>query len=553
MGRARGAIVFGVALAVRVSIVLGMNASDPLFAHPRADSILYLERAARIAGGELMAGQVFEQGPLYPYLLAPFVRLFGPSPVLPVTLVQCVLDALTATVVGVVAARVACVPFAGLCAGLLYAVGREPAFYASRLLAVTPLLLLLMLMLLCVERRPFLAGICGGLAALLWPGALPIAAFVTFAQLRAPRRFLGAALGLGVAIAPATLHNFAYERRLVLISSHGGITFYQGNNPTAEGTYTPAGSGSDIRTQEEESRKFASRLAGRELSSGEASRYLAGAARSWLLHNPRAALLLLGRKLLLIYSGRETALMYSMTFERGRFAPTLGRLPVTFSLLGILAPGALLLLAVRQRRSSARHAIDGVGPSLMSSTSVAAAGTLFTLVVVFVTTRYKMPLHPIACVWIGAAAASVPSSAGLAQLLAAVVAIPGIGLAWYDAHHVPIHLQSFCDLADIRIEEGDLASALLEVGIAAHRRRDYPPAIERIAWLHAAAPRAPEEAMGACTADLDPAPGALAASAALYRARGNDALARRLGRLALASGGRDPVTRAFAAEAVAPR
>ena len=58
-----------------------------------------------------------------------------------------------------------------------------------------------------------------------------------------PKRLLALAwvvLGAALCIAPVTARNWFVTGEPVLITAHGGINFYIGNNPRASGTFTPA-------------------------------------------------------------------------------------------------------------------------------------------------------------------------------------------------------------------------------------------------------------------------------------------------------------------------
>jgi hypothetical protein len=64
------------AVAVRL-VVFGQYLASPLKGFHRLDQTYYLAWARRIAAGDWLGSEVFEQGPLYPYLLAIVFRLFG--------------------------------------------------------------------------------------------------------------------------------------------------------------------------------------------------------------------------------------------------------------------------------------------------------------------------------------------------------------------------------------------------------------------------------------------------------------------------------------------
>src|SRR5262249_37749476 len=114
-----------------------------------------------------------------------------------------------------------------------------------------------------------------GLAALASPMSLLLAPiFGIGALLHTRRAHEAAALAVGtiLAVAPATLHNLSAGGGWVLISSQGGITFYQGNTPSSRGLYqTVEGFTGSPLTQSEEERIIAEKAGGHPLRAPEVS------------------------------------------------------------------------------------------------------------------------------------------------------------------------------------------------------------------------------------------------------------------------------------------
>jgi tetratricopeptide (TPR) repeat protein len=75
------AAIVAAALAFRIAYILSIR-HNPLFGPslPGYDMTAFHEWAVRIAGGQLSDGRAFYQAPLYPYLLALVYRIFGPDP-----------------------------------------------------------------------------------------------------------------------------------------------------------------------------------------------------------------------------------------------------------------------------------------------------------------------------------------------------------------------------------------------------------------------------------------------------------------------------------------
>ena len=94
------------------------------------------------------------------------------------------------------------------------------------------------------------------------------------------RRFAHAALftaGVLLALVPVTARNVAVAGEWSPVSSHGGLNFYIGNNPQADGTYSGVpGITPNIAGQQEDARRVAEHAEGRPLSDGEVSAHFYG-------------------------------------------------------------------------------------------------------------------------------------------------------------------------------------------------------------------------------------------------------------------------------------
>ena len=74
------AVAIGVvAVAFRLAYVVDF-APHPMGRYARVDEGAYVLRAGQIVSGAWLPSRPFYQDPLYPYVLAVFVRVFGPDP-----------------------------------------------------------------------------------------------------------------------------------------------------------------------------------------------------------------------------------------------------------------------------------------------------------------------------------------------------------------------------------------------------------------------------------------------------------------------------------------
>ncbi len=199
------------------------------------------------------------------------------------------------------------------------------------------------------------------------------------------RRIASAGLaltGLLVGLSPSMVHNALHGGGLVPISTAGGISFYLGSNPQANGRFhMPRGQHIDASSHQAYRRTLrlvAERNLGRQLDPSEVSSYWLGRGFEFWSEHPRRAILLSGKKLLLAINSQEMPIHHPYDFGREvasvlRFLPTFGVL-FAFAMLG-------LFLAGRGR----------TGPVLLLA---CGAAYLVTLVTFYVSDRYRIALVP---------------------------------------------------------------------------------------------------------------------------------------------------------------
>ena len=242
-----------VALAFVCRAVLLWQLRDHPLLQPEGvlDDAVYVQLARRVAAGDLGIGpEVYYLSPFYTYFVALIFFLTGGS-TLAVRVVQISLGAASVALIAGTARRWFGGPAATI-SGALAAVTGLLAFYEVLLLqsAVDPFLTALALYALTRAlqgdgiRWPVVAGVGLALLSLNRPNALPFVAVAGLGLaaiersrtglLRAGALLLAAAL----TIAPVTVRNRVVAGEWVLISSHGGLNFFIGNNADADGTYT---------------------------------------------------------------------------------------------------------------------------------------------------------------------------------------------------------------------------------------------------------------------------------------------------------------------------
>jgi len=244
--RRRVVAVFLTALVLRLGFLAFWNGTP--FA---PDTVTYLSVADNVAAGRgfMTSGTEPEsnRAPLYPLLLAGVRRAFGESPT-PVLAVQCLLDALTAVWVLLLAAELAG-PRAGLAAGLLYAA--QPIFigYTHWLLSESFFFDLWFLSLALTARAwkaRSASGFAGagaalGLAVLCRPAHMFYPALIVLALALSPfprKRAAACAAafcaGFVLLLSPWTARNWLRFHKLIPVVTGGGNAWYAGSLPDSQ-------------------------------------------------------------------------------------------------------------------------------------------------------------------------------------------------------------------------------------------------------------------------------------------------------------------------------
>ncbi len=414
--------------------------SDPLASFLIHDARRYHDWAAALASGQSWAEGAFYQAPLYPYLVALVYGLAGARP-LAVYAVQLGLGLSTILIVYRVARR-AYGQSSGLAAAAVAALYGPLVFYETKLLPATAAVFLAPLL---VERMQsadrwqkelgwLVSGIVLGAAALANPGLLLIlpagAWWIALDRSRTFRRRLlriaWFAVGAGLLIVPVTVRNYRVSGEWVLISSNGGVTFYQGNNPNAIGVFsTPPGFSGLIFEQREESIRLAERDSKRELGDGGVSSFFFKKGLAFLAEQPLRSARLFGRKLLFALANEEQPLEYNIRVDNNPFR---WLFPLPFAIMLALAvirffPGA------REPEKSAR----AEHPILLL---ILVQGVI--LLTFYVSGRYRLPAVPALAAMAGCGAVSLFTRLSSVGQGAAATAATAMLVAAFSLAYVPL-------------------------------------------------------------------------------------------------------------------
>lgn len=406
LGLPRRGLLGLVALGALSQLLIQTQAygGNPVVLVPSSDAAVLWERAGEIAGGAVVDDMPLDTAPL-PLWMAALVRALGGG-LAAFGAVQSVLHVITAVLLAAAAARLARAAgfgqgegpdpsapgVAGLLAGALFLVLDEPAASTSRVLAGTLQLTVGSALLLALSggfRGAGVARAAGfgallGLMCLAYPPALAAIPLLGIGLLRsAGIGAAGAAVATSVlCIAPATAHNLAAAGELIPVSSQAGLTFYHGNNPSAEGLIAPVGVVNEKASQARDALERARQARGEEIGWAEADAYWRSRGLEWWAEAPGDAIGVAFAKLRYALTGRRYGDVYQPWRERDDgTASRLWLAPIPVAWIVPLALFALLGVA-RRRLSGARY----------GALVLFVAAPLAVCVTFFYSPRYRTPL-----------------------------------------------------------------------------------------------------------------------------------------------------------------
>ena len=417
-GSFRGLFVLLAAAFVLKAVVLGQLQAHPLLA-PEAglDTTAYVGLAKQVLAGNVGLGPgLYYVSPFYIYFLAAVLSLFHSFTA--VRVVQVALGTVSVGLIFLMARRWFGDRAAWIAAGLATLTGLF-TFYEVLILQSAVDVFFTAAALYCVVDLPVAAGIIWGVQTLNRPNVLIAALGVALVSALARRRLRPAVLlvaGVLVGVAPVAIRNVVVAHEWTLVSSHGGLNFYIGNNAGATGFYRPVpGVRPAIVGQEIDTRRLATEALGHPATDSEASGYFFRLGLAWIGEHPLDAAALFAKKLAFTLHAVHLALPQSYAFFAYDTPGILRYLcvgPWLLAPLGLIGAALLLTGSPGSSGSSAARGSgffgfgDRVGGSARPEALVwlsfiplyAAAVALF-----FVADRYRLPLMVPLCVCTGGA------------------------------------------------------------------------------------------------------------------------------------------------------
>jgi 4-amino-4-deoxy-L-arabinose transferase-like glycosyltransferase/Flp pilus assembly protein TadD len=393
-------IVALVALIIRAVYFFQVK-DNPFLSHPRLDALFHDQWALSIASGNLLGETVFFRAPLYPYFLGLLYAMFGHE-YLVVRIIQH-LFGVAATVVAYFLGKKLFSASSGFVAALLVAVYPMLFYFESQLLFESLLTFAIVCWLLLVFvardgnkwRDWLLVGAALGIAGITRPPLLLVGAIVSSAAILACTKgtlkwhqaLVFLTLGVIIVVGPITIRNYFVGGEFVPIASQGGVNFYIGNNPDADGISSsmPPRLGASWENRNESF--YVEQRLGRRPSASEESAFWYSEGFKFITNEPISFFRLLIKKAYLFWNREEIPNNLNYDFFK-KYSPLLEKNPIGFWLLG---PFSLLGMLLSLRRGD---------PWSNNRLAVLFVGTYFMATIIFfVCDRYRAPITPVLAIF----------------------------------------------------------------------------------------------------------------------------------------------------------
>ena len=384
--------IFVFSFVLRLIYLLQMS-SNPYFTSPTMDALYHDLWAQAISQGNWIGDQVFFRAPFYPYFLGIIYKLFGHNYFIP-RLIQHLIGSFSVILIYFLARRLFNRKVAVLSA-ILSSIYGVLVYYEDELLLDFLLVffgVLLVLLLYRAEEKPkssgfFIAGLVASLFAITRPNLLIFIPFILLwilflLKFNFKKKIVFSLfflLGLFALILPITVRNYLVAKDFVLISSQGGINFYIGNNPQADGTSAflpPYGDDWEYQDAVYEVQKSINKLP----RPSEVSDYYLHKGVDFIIHSPGKFLTLFLKKAYLFWNSFEISNNQDIYFFRN-YSSLIRILPVGFWIIGPLSLVGILLSLKNWRKY------------FLVLTFILSYS--FSVLLFFVNSRFRLPVLPL--------------------------------------------------------------------------------------------------------------------------------------------------------------
>ncbi|HUT28323.1 MAG TPA: tetratricopeptide repeat protein [Sedimentisphaerales bacterium] len=494
-----GLVVFASAILVR-GVYLYESSDNPTFRAPVVDSLTYDQMARRLLAGEGLTPDFFWQPLFYPLFLAGVYRLSDFS-ILAVKVIQMILGGVTCLLVFRLGRRL----FdrqTGILAGLIAASYMPLVFFEQELLATGWAAFCSVAGLLCLLRarekptllRCLILGLVGAFSIIVRPVFLPVFAagclWLAIAWIRDrlggsafARGAVMVALGSLIILGPVAILSRQVTGRAKILPYSGGVNLYIGNNPNYEETINIR-PGLGWRKLMELPQKQG------VTDNFEKEKFFAKKAAQYARQQPISFLMGLAGKTMQFLSSREMPRNFDIyLFRRWSALLWMG----LWKVRGFGFPfGVLLPLAVVGALSNWRKI---PGPVWLFAILYPAS-----VILVFVASRYRVPIVPVMSVLAAAGCAAILRTlkehrwgllAGVVVILSATVLASSIAGPFY-VERLDFEPELYYGLGDSLDKSGQIEQAMDAYSKAVSLRGTYVEAHHNLGLLLVKQGRRPE-------------------------------------------------------------
>lgn len=396
-------VLFLVAFVIKVIVLIAFQKS--IFSNLTIlDMADYDKWALEIAGGRIIGTSAFNALPFYPYFLGFIYYLIGHS-LFAVRFIQILLGSFTCVLIFSITKRMfnSTVAMIAFCLMLLF-----KEFYSYEMLVLPTTLgiffyVAIIAMLFSALEKPrylifIFLGLVTGMAILNRAYALSllivIPGLIAYFIKKPLAKFVYIVLFLKftlLMVSLATVHNYLASRDFVPITAHGGVNFFIGNNPSADGLNIkmPFIVGKGSKELLHDMKRIAEEELHKTLKPSRASSFWFSKGMDFIKQNPGAFMRLLGNKLNAFFCGFDLSDMISPQVLAS-YIPILSAFFVDFRFVIPLAIVGLWLTFSNRKEFVSIYAI--------------IIGHVLSTILFIVVGRYRLAIAPIFVIF---AAASI--------------------------------------------------------------------------------------------------------------------------------------------------
>ena len=384
------------AAGIRLIYILQSANNSPFFYNPSIDALYHHLLAVDFARGNFEITGPFFRAPLYPLFLGSTYALFGVN-IFVASLAGHLMGLVIIFLIFIIGHRYFNLA-TGIIASVIYIFYYPALYFEGQLLVDTLFSLCVLLSVYFLLRgsegsiKPlsiYLAALFLGMAAITRANILllflPAAIWLYFRKRNFKIAFLFWAVAF-IPILPVAAVNYFIGDDAVLIASQGGINFYIGSNKDADGM-TANMPEFGVTWEYDDCKFYAEKQGGiRPLKPSQVSSFYLKRGLSYIMNDTGEALLLFFKKIYLSLNNFEVSNNQNIYFSR-QFSSISKAAFIPFSLiLGLAVMGKIL---------------GGITRKEQLLLWIVAASIWFTMVLFFVTSRFRLPIMPYLTIFAG--------------------------------------------------------------------------------------------------------------------------------------------------------